>query len=720
LAPSSDLSHLFNPHSIAVVGASPDPTKIGFEVFNNLATSKRMGSFTGEIYPVNPRYAEVGGLSCFPNVASIKGDLDLAVVVVPSQSTPAVMSDLAAKGVPAAVIISGGFSEVGAKELEDEVIRIAAENGIRVLGPNTLGIQDPYIGLDTFFLPEWKTTTNRHEAISSPKARPGSIVLVSQSGGVGAALIDYIVGSGAGLRAFVGLGNQADVTLDEVISYYADDPKTKAILLYVEGVRKGRNLIEACSAASKKKPIVALKAGKTVSGRRAAFTHTASMVGQEEVYSMAFHQGGIVEVSTIEDLFDAGKSLSMLDPPSGDRVIIVTNGGGAGVIAADSCEGLGLKVPPLSEGAARSLEEMGRAGKLPPMISPNNPLDLTGSASSETFRLASDALKGGDMFDAWLYITLHHAPAVYDDVVDVVSSVHKERGQPVVACDVGEAEWARIMRSKYESHGIPCFPTPDRAAKAIHFLSRYGSMKDDPELWRDTQATVDKVGWLGQYREAGKESVLLEPGASRLLAEYSLPLLASSVATDEDSAVRAADIMGYPVAMKIVASSLSHKTDVGGVVLNVGDSIGVRGNFEALKRKAGEVGLSDSFRGILVQKMAGAGFELLIGSYRDRFFGPVITLGAGGTYTELVRDFTLRVAPFSVGEAEEMMNELRISRILKGYRGKAPYDVECLKDVIVKLSRMMLENPSINQMEFNPFFVFASGGAVVDARVLLS
>jgi len=719
LASSPNLSHLFDPRSIAVVGASPDPTKIGFEVFNSMATSKKMGAYSGDLYPVNPRYPEVAGIPCYPNVASIKGDVDLAVVVVPSQGTPSVMLDLAAKGVPAAIIISGGFSEVGNRELEEEVMKIASENGIRVLGPNTLGVQDPYIGLDTFFLPEWKTTTNRHEAISSPKPRPGSIVLVSQSGGVGAALIDYIVGSGAGLRAFVGLGNQADVTLDEVISYYVDDPKTKAILLYIEGVRKGRKLIEACSAASKKKPIVALKAGKTESGRRAAFTHTASMIGQEEVFSMAFHQGGIVEVSTIEDLFDAGKALSMLAPPSGDRVMIVTNGGGAGVIAADSCEGLGLKVPPLSDSAAKNLEDLGKAGRLPPMISPNNPLDLTGSASSETFRLASVALKGGDAFDAWLYITLHQAPAVYDDVVDVISSVRKERGQPVVACDVGEAEWARIMRSKFESHGIPCYPTPDRAANAIHFLSQYGFIRNDPEVWQDTQAGGDKVGWLKTCMGGGGERILLEPGASRLLAEYSIPLLPSDVVTDEEAAVRAADAMGYPVALKIIAANLSHKTDVGGVVLNVADGIGVRRDFDALIRKVNELGLADSFGGVLVQKMAEPGFELLIGGYRDRFFGPVITLGAGGTYTELVRDFTLRVAPFAVSEAEEMVNELRISRILKGYRGRAPHDVECLKDVIVKLSRMMLENPSINQVEINPFSLFTSGGAVVDARVLL-
>jgi acyl-CoA synthetase (NDP forming) len=275
------------------------------------------------------------------------------------------------------------------------------------------------------------------------------------------------------------------------------------------------------------------------------------------------------------------------------------------------------------------------------------------------------------------------------------------------------------MRSKFESHGIPCYPTPDRAAKAIYFLSRYGFIRNDPEVWQDTQALSDKAGWLRSYIGGGGECVLLEPSASRLLAEYSIPILPSAVVADEDSAVRAADSMGYPVALKIVAASLSHKTDVGGVILNVGDSIGVRGKFEALKRKVSELGLSDSFRGVFVQKMAEPGFELLIGGYRDRFFGPVITLGAGGTYTELVRDFTLRVAPFTVSEAEEMMNELRISGILKGYRGRAPYDVECLKDVIVKISRMMLENPSINQMEINPFSVFPSGGAVVDARVLL-
>lgn len=684
-----------------------------------MSVSKKMGSYKGALYAVNPHYAEVAGGPCFPDVSSIEGEVDLAVVVVPAPNTPAVMLDLAKKAVPAAIVISGGFGEVGNVALEEEVVRIGSENGIRVLGPNTLGIQDPYIGVDTFFLPEWKMTSNRHEAVSMPKARPGSIVLVSQSGGIGAALIDYIVGSGGGLRAFVGLGNQADVTLDEVISYYADDEKTRVMLLYVEGVKKGRKLIETCCTASKKKPIVVLKAGKSESGIRAAFTHTASMVGQVEVYSTAFHQGGLVEVSTIEDLFDAGKALSMLSPPDGDRVVIVTNGGGAGVIAADSCEELGLKVPALGKETVRSLVAMENAGNLPSMVSPNNPLDLTGSASSQTFRFASEALMVGSAFDAWLYITLHHAPAVFDDVVDVIASVRKSSGRPVVTCDVGEAEWARIMRSKYETYGIPSYPTPDRAAKAIHFLSRYGFFKNDPELWRDTQSSSDRVDWLKSYMEGGGAAILLEPNASRLLAEYSIPLLPSAVVQDEDAAVNAAELMGYPVALKMVTARVSHKTDVGGVVLNVGDSIGVRSQFAKLWNRTSDLGLTDPFRGVFVQKMARQGFELLIGAYRDRFFGPVITLGAGGTYTELVRDYTLRVAPIAPIKAEEMMGELRISRILKGYRGTDPYDTGCLRDLIVKMSGIMLENPSINQMEINPFFLYSSGGAVVDARVLL-
>jgi len=700
------------------VGASSDPTKLGYEVFNSLAVSKKMGSYKGDLYPVNPHYAEVAGVECHPDAASIRGDVDLAVVVVPARATPNVMLDLARKGVPAAIIISGGFGEVGEAGLEKIITRMASQAGIRLLGPNTLGILDPYTGVDTLFLPEWKITTNRHEAISMPKPRPGEMVLISQSGGVGAALIDYIVGSGAGLRAFVGLGNQADVTVDEVVSYYADDAKTRAVLLYIEGVRNGRRFIEACSEASKKKPIVALKAGKTESGIRAAFTHTASMVGQVEVYSTAFHQGGIVEVSTIEDLFDAGKAMSMQLPPSGRKVMIVTNGGGAGVIAADACEELGLEVPPLGAGAMEALRSMGESGSLPAVVSPNNPLDLTGSANSASFRLGGEALLKGDPFDAWLFLTFHHAPAVYDDVVDAVAAIGREGGRPVVACDVGEAEWARIMRSKYESHGIPCYPTPDRAAKALHYLSSYGHYKADSGLWSDTQSPVDRVGWLEAFMTKG-DGVLLEPNASRLLSEYSIPLLPSATVNDEDAAVKAADSMGYPVAMKIISDKLSHKTDVGGVVLGVRDSIRVRAHFQALRRRAGEVGLTESFAGVLVQKMAGPGFELLIGSYRDRFFGPVVTLGAGGTYTELMRDYTLRVAPIGEAEAEEMMNELRISKILKGYRGQPPYDLSCLRAVMVKLSTIMLENPSVSEMEMNPFFLFASGGAVVDARVLL-
>jgi acyl-CoA synthetase (NDP forming) len=717
--PGDGLAALFNPRSIAVVGASSDKSKLGYECYNNLSASKKNGIYTGELFPVNPRYKEVSGDACYPDVSSIPSAVDLAVVVVPSQLTPDVLRDLGKKGVPAAIIVSGGFSEVGNRELEEEVVRLAAHHHIRVLGPNTLGLLDPYSGVDTFFLPEWKTTVNGVEAVSSPKPKPGHLTLVSQSGGVGAALIDYIVGSGTGLRAFVGLGNQADVTMDEVISYYAEDDRTRAILLYVEGVKRGRKLIETCSAASKKKPIVVLKAGKTESGIRAAYTHTASMVGQVEVYSMAFHQGGMVEASSIEELFDAGKAMSMLEPPVGPKVMIVTNGGGAGVIAADSCEQLGLEVPPLADEAIRDLQDLADSGKIPTTVCPNNPLDLTGSASSLTFRLSSEVLVKRAAFDAALFVTLHHAPAVYDDVVEVISWFQKATGKPVVACDVGEAEWARIMRSKYESHGIPCYPTPDRAARAVHLLSKHGSFKRDPEVWRDTQRSEDRVWWLKTFPSAASDGALHEPYASRLLGEYGIPLMPSEVVDGEDAAVNAADSLGYPVAMKIVATKLSHKTDVGGVALNVGDSIGVRRQFKALLERAKEVGVLPSLKGILVQKMAPPGFELLIGSYRDRFFGPVITLGVGGTYTELMRDYTLRVAPVTSNEADEMMGELRMSAALRGFRGKSAYDVLCLRDVIVKMSTIMLENPTISQMEINPFFLFTSGGAVIDARVLL-
>jgi acetyltransferase len=715
----SSLRCLFDPKSIAVVGASPDPSKLGYDTYLNLQASKRNGAYRGRLYAVNPRHKEVLGDTCHPDLSSVPDELDLAVIVVPSQHVPDVMNDVVRKGVPAAIIVSGGFSEVGNRDLEAEVIRIASDGGVRVLGPNTLGLLDPHNGVDTFFLPEWKRTTDGVEAISSPKPKPGHLTLLSQSGGVGAALIDYIVGSGAGLRAFVGLGNQADVSMDEVVSYYAEDDRTRAILMYVEGVRDGRKLMEACSVASKRKPIVALKAGRTESGMRAAFTHTASMVGQVEVYSMAFRQGGVIEASTIEELFDAGKALSMLQPPEGDRALIITNGGGAGVIAADACEQMGLKVPPLDARAVETLKRLALTGRIPSTVSPNNPLDLTGSASSLTFKVASEALIGAAGFDVCLFLTLHHAPAVYDDVVDAVSWFRNTCGKPTVACDVGEAEWARIMRSKYEAYGIPAYPTPDRAARALHFLSKYGQYRSRPETWRDTQSQRDRLPWLAEFSSRERDRALYEPYASELLKQYGLPLLPCEVVGDADSAVRVADEIGYPVAMKVVATTVSHKTDVGGVSLGLRDSIEVRRRFGAMMAMVDRLGLRDSFRGILVQKMAEPGFELLIGSYRDPFFGPIVTLGAGGTYTELLRDYTLRVAPVTPSDADQMMKELRISRVLEGYRGMPGYDLECLRNVIVQLSSVMIENPSVAQLEINPFLLHRSGGAVIDAKVLL-
>ncbi|MEM3617399.1 MAG: CoA-binding protein [Candidatus Bathyarchaeia archaeon] len=468
------LDAFFNPESVAVVGATKKISKAGHVIFKNFVENKRRGVFKGELYPVNPHEDYILGFQCYPKLTKIPGTLELVVIVVPAEIVPEIMEDAAAKKVEAVVIISSGFGEVGNYELERKVVEIAKKAGIRVLGPNCLGVYDSKTGVDMLFLPETKILTTGEEVVATPRPMRGNIAIVTQSGAFGVAALDYLAGRQIGVSKFVSFGNKSDVDEAEMLHYLYYDDETKVILLYVEDIKNGKAFIETASKVTKKKPVIALKAGKTEAGARAAASHTGAMAGSDQIYNAAFTQTGILRVKDMEEFFDAAKALVMQPPAAGKNVAIITDAGGPGILAADECETQGLIVKQFSEKTLQKFEKLKREGKLPKFATNLNPVDVTGSATSEMFELAADIVFQDPEIHGILLLGLHHTPALQEDYIDRVAKVASKYEKPIVACDIGETEMALHTRSRFEKLGIPAYSSPEDAARAMSALVKYG------------------------------------------------------------------------------------------------------------------------------------------------------------------------------------------------------------------------------------------------------
>lgn len=468
------LKYFFEPKSIAIIGASHHESKPGYHVLENFIINKEKGIFKGEVYPVNPKGGEILGLKVYKSVLEIPGEVDHAVIIVPAAVVPKVLEECGLKGVKAATIISSGFSEIGNVKLEEKVKKIARKYKIRIIGPNGLGVFSPYTGVDTIFLPPFKRNGYGKELLSTPRPQKGYIALISQSGAFGTSALDYTAGIGVGISKFISYGNRIDIDEAPIIRYLGDDPSTRVITIYIEGVRRGRQFMEACKEVTLKKPIIVLKAGRTSAGTRAAASHTASLAGSIKIYNAVFKQSGCIAADTLEDLFDMAKALVFQPPAKGRNVAILTDGGGFRVIAADMCEHLGLNVPTFSEKLQRRFEELKREGKLPEFAATRNPIDVTGIATSEMYEISAElALSSGEV-DSLIVIALHHPAMLHDDVADRIAKIAEKHRKPVVAVDVGETDYARYLRRRFEELHIPAYPSPERAVKAIKALTEYG------------------------------------------------------------------------------------------------------------------------------------------------------------------------------------------------------------------------------------------------------
>jgi acyl-CoA synthetase (NDP forming) len=470
-----DLSAFFKPHSVAVVGATKKIDKAGHVIFKNFAENKTRGVFKGEVYAVNPNEDSVLGYPCYPSITKIPEGPELVVIVVPATIVPQIMKDAAAKKVKAVVIISSGFGEIGNHDLENQVANIGRQAGIRVLGPNCLGAYDSKTGVDMLFLPETKVLTTGDEVVATPRPIAGNIAIVTQSGAFGAAALDYLTGRQIGVSKFVSFGNKSDVDEAEMLHYLLHDEETKTILLYVEDIRSGREFIDVAGKVTKKKPIIALKSGRTEAGARAAASHTGALAGQDRIYDAVFEQTGIRRAKDMEEFFDAGKALVMQPPAAGMNVAILTDAGGPGIMAADECELKGLVVKRFSDATVKKFEKLKQDGSLPKFATNLNPADITGSGTAKMFELAAQILFEDPEIHGIILLGLHHTPALQADYIDRVAELAFKYDKPIVACDIGETEMALYTRSRFDKFCIPAYSSPEDAARAMYALAAYGT-----------------------------------------------------------------------------------------------------------------------------------------------------------------------------------------------------------------------------------------------------
>jgi acetyltransferase len=670
---SDSLQALFRPDRIAVIGASARPGKMGFQILKNILEA----GFGGQVIPVNPKGETILGVSSVKAVEGIPAGTDLAVVIIPAASVPGAILQLGERKVRAAIVITGGFAESGADgaRLQEEVAKNASRCGIRVVGPNCQGVNYPHHGLCA----SWPLITRR-----------GAMAIASQSGTVGAALADWAAVENLGFSAFVSMGNRVDVDEADLIEFFASDPNTKVITLYIEGVKDARKFLPA--VAKCRKPIVLFKAGRTERGRKAAESHTRSLAGKDEIYDAVFRQFKIHRAASLEELYDFSKAAAYVPAPSGPRMLIVTSSGGSAIIATDVAEENGFRVSPLPGPLASRLREI-----LPPHCIVGNPLDLTGDTDAERYRQVIAASR--EHYDVVM--------TIFGDPIPGASEI-MEPGRPDLVAYLGGADVERAERLLLHQKGIAVFPTPERAVMALSCHARFARDRF-PRAAEASAATASPAS-------AGKS---LSPADSLgFLARAGVRVVPSRPAGTEDEAVAAARDIGYPVAVKMNSLDVTHKSDVGGVILNVKDEAGARAAFRDLAAIAQRLGARQG--GVLVSAMAAAGHEVIVGVTRDLQFGHAVMFGMGGTLVEVLRDVSFRIVPFSPEEAAAMIDETRGARLLQGVRGGRPADVAALCQLLVQVSDLVATHRHIEEMDLNPVIVHEKGLAVVDARVVLS
>ena len=697
------LNAFFTPRSIAVIGASTNTHKLGYAVLENLVN----GGFLSDerkVFPINPKSKEILDLPAFPSVLDVVDPIDLAVIVIPYQLVPEALRTCGEKKIPAAIVISAGFREAGMEglEREQELVEITREYGIRLIGPNCLGVID--------------TITPMNASFSAGMPPKGPMDFMSQSGALGTAILDWAQAGRLGLSKFVSLGNKADVSETDLLGAWGDDSASSVILCYIEGLPDGQEFIRTAREISKSKPIVALKSGITQAGSRAVSSHTGSLAGSEQAYQAAFNQAGVIRADSLEDLFDFALGFGYVTLLKGDRIAIVTNAGGPGILATDALERSGLKLARFDPERIRALEQF-----LPDAASAANPVDVLGDARADRYKFALEQVVSDPHVDGVLVILTPQAMTEIVETAEAVAEIASRVDIPLLACFMGEAR-VKAGVEVLGAHNIPNFAFPERAALVFQAMIKYRDYQLKPlpvfetiEADRLTvRETIDRV--LGEGRVS-----IGDAEARSILTAYGMDIPPSEIAETPDRAVEIASEMGYPVVLKIASPDILHKTDVGGVKVGLGNPTDVRDAFELMTYRAQRYLPEARLWGCLVQKMVPPGLEILIGMNRDPQFGPLVTFGLGGIYVEILKDVAFRVAPYAREEVDEMLSEIRTSALLDGVRGEPPVDREAIIDALMRVGQMVIDFPEIAELDINPFVVYpeGQGGIAIDMRLIL-
>ncbi len=694
------LDAIFRPHSVAVIGASQHPGKIGWEIVHNIIRYE----FQGKLFPVNPNAGYVHSMKCYAKITDIPDQVDLAIIVVPREHVFSVLDDCGRKGVQGIVMITAGFKEVNEEgaRLEKLLAEKLGLYGIRMVGPNCMGVinTNSDVRLDATFAPELPVR--------------GKIGFISQSGALGVTILSLSRERNLGFSMFASIGNKTNLSSNDLMEYWENDPETEMVLLYLENFGNPRKFTQITKRLTQRKPILAVKSGRTLAGARAASSHTGAMANQDVATDAILEQCGVLRASTIDELFDYAVALSSQPLPENNRVAILTNAGGPGIMATDACVSLGLELADFEEKTREALRQI-----LPAETNPNNPLDLLAGATPDHYKRALDALLRDSGVGSVLLINV--PPIMIDPVQVAVSASQIAAGyhKPVLGCFMGVEHILQTIRET--SHKlIPLYAFPESAARALHGMCRYARVRSDvhqePVAYPVQKENADQI--LLSARNDGRET-LSPVEMQRLLHAYGIPSAPLLMARSENEAVARANELGYPVVLKVHLAHLQHKSDFGGVILDLRTDSEVRGAFAKIYDRVQERGLDSEWRGVLVQPMVRGGKEVILGMSSDPVFGPLLMFGMGGIYVESMKDTTFRVIPITPQDARNMVESIRGFPLLRGVRGEPSVDLDFLAEMLQRLSQLCVDFDTIREIEINPFLASAAreSSLALDARI---
>lgn len=696
------LDCLFSPRAIAVFGASQRHESVGYRVFTNLLES----DYSGSVYAINPKYEKLGEQRCYPDIHSIGQPINLAVIATPAATVPSIIRDCGEHGVRAAIVHSAGFGDdnTHGRNLKQEMLENARQYHIRLLGPNCLGLIQPAIGINATF--------------SKNNARPGKLALVSQSGALCTAVLDWATLHDIGFSGIVSLGDAADIDFGDILDYLSQDAQTHSILMYIEGIRDARGFMSGLRSAARMKPVIVIKSGRHSEGARAAITHTGAMVGADNVFDAALQRAGVVRAMTVSQLFAAAQVMSSEYRVNGNRLAIITNGGGPGVMATDRATDLGIELAELSEETVQVLDKT-----LPAHWSFANPIDVLGDADAERYYHAVRACLDDHGVDG---IIVMLTPQAMTQPLDCAQAVLKARGKtskPVLVCWMGE-EQVRVSNEFFAKHHIPAFTSPESAVEAFFYLASYYRnqqllMQVPTPLGRHSEPDIDGAGLIIENALQDGRKILTTAESKAVLHAFSIPVTQSIECHDPGEALVVAESIGFPVVMKIHSPDITHKTDVSGVRLNIGDAQTVRSAFHELVNIVSNKSRGAEIRGVTIEPMyhSSHGRELIIGVIRDPVFGPAITFGAGGTQVEVLHDQAIALPPLNSYLARKMIEQTRVARLLKAYRNLPEVNMESLVQLLRRVSEMVCELPHIESLDINPLIADEQGVIALDARI---